>query len=439
MKASELTITLFALLPFTGCVLPSDDEDTGNQGTEGSGGSESSTMTPSTTAQPSTTGETTDSTGAESESSSGVETTSETTGDPPPTNCATASLLLGNPYYDGDIGGSNPEGQGMLEDPPLRSRHLAALPDDRLAIETQSEVWVAENGQMHRIAGMEDDPSDTRYEPNGACADVRVLIAAGVTGLPDGRIVVADTRGNGLIELRDPFGDCQGAAIAGNPDMTYDLDVPGPGTAAPGDVDGPGAIARFDGVERPVSDDDGNIYVIDTGNQAFKRIADDADRTVSTVFRYDDGLPMAMTVMNGTLYVTGTIGGGDDFVWAIDIEAGTREVLFQGGGLFDEIYRAELVTMFGLTNDGVDLLVASGQGYIFRLSTAAEPLGVVAGFGTVFDYPTDLDLTMPIPTAELPIRSYAIGQADLVRSGNDLLFTNNANGVGFHVWSIHCE
>jgi hypothetical protein len=79
------------------------------------------------------------------------------------------------------------------------------------------------------------------------------------------------------------------------------------------------------------------------------------------------------------------------------------------------------------------------EGYLFRLSTAAEPLGVVAGFGSIVDFPTDLDLTMPIPVGELPIHSYGINDASLLRLGDDILFTNVANGVGFHVWAVHCE
>jgi hypothetical protein len=439
MNANQLTVTLFALLPFTGCLVPDDEDDTGNQTSAGSesSGTAPSTSAPTTTAAESSGVGSVDSSGSESGGATSADSSGGETENPPPTNCVDATLLMGNPYFDGNLEGWNPDGQGMLDDPPLRSRHLAGLPDDRIAIETQFEVWGAEAGQLHRIAGMEDDPGDTRYSPNGACAEVRVLIAAGIAGLPDGRIVVADTRGNGLVELREPFGDCQGAVIAGNPDVTLDVDVGGTGTAAPGDVDGPGAMARFNGVERPVSDEDGNIYVIDTGNSKFKRIADDADRTVSTVFSYDDGLPMAMTAFGGTLYVSGTVAG-EDFIWAIDVAGGTREVLYQGGDLFEELDTGADSIFFGMTNDGVDLLLASGQGYIVRVSTAGAPLGIVAGFGPVIDYPTDLDLSMPIPVAELPIRSYAIGLADLVRAGNDLLFTNNANGVGFHVWSIHC-
>lgn len=440
MQTNRLFVTLFAVLPLAACVLPGDDEnDTGNQtGAESeSGATEPSTSAPSTTVDDSSSGGSADSSGSDS----GEETSADSSGgdtDDMPSSCVDATLFMGNPYFDGDLKGWNTEGQGVLEDPPLRSRHLAGLPDDRVAVETQFEVWGVEGGTMHRIAGMEIDPDDTRYEPNGACADVRFLKAAGIAGLPDGRLVVADTRGNGLVELRDPFGDCQAAAIAGNPSTTLDVDVPGTGSAEPGDIDGPGAMARFEGVERPVADEDGNVYVVDTVNHKIKKVADDADRTVSTLFDSGEALVMAMTAFDGTLYASGT-DVGDDFVWAIDTTTGEQTALVMGEFPYDELTGAGSATPYGLANDGVDLLIASSQGFILRMSTAGDPLGVVAGRGDVFDFPEDLDLTMPLALDQVPIRSYATAQADLVRSGSNFLFTGNANGVGFHVWSINCE
>lgn len=440
MGTNRLTVTLFALLPFAGCLVADDDEnDTGNQtGAESeSGGTGPSTSSPSTTVDDSSSGGSVDSSGSESGEATSADSTGDETGNTPST-CVDATLFMGNPYFDGDLGDWNPEGQGVLEDPPLRSRHLAGLPSDRVAVETQFEVWGVENGTMHRIAGMEDDPSDTRYEPNGACADVRFLKAAGIAGLPDGRLVVADTRGNGLVELRDPFGDCQASAIAGNPSTTLDVDVPGTGAAEPGDIDGPGAMARFEGVERPVSDEDGNVYVLDTVNHKIKKVADDADRTVTTLFDAGEALVMAMTAFDGTLYASGSTSS-DDFVWAIDTTSGEQTALVMGDFPYDELTGPGSATPYGLTNDGVDLLIASSQGFILRMSTAGDALGVVAGRGDVFDFPEDLDLTMPLPLDQVPIRSYATAQADLVRSGTNFLFTGNNAGVGFHVWSINCE
>ena len=95
-------------------------------------------------------------------------------------------------------------------------------------------------------------------------------------------------------------GDCMAAPIAGNGEFTEDsgiIDV-----ANPGDVDGPGASAVFYGPQRPTADEDGNVFVYDTGNFKIKRIAADADRTVTTLTQLDEGgTPLAMTAMKGEI------------------------------------------------------------------------------------------------------------------------------------------
>lgn len=434
MSVPKLAASLLFVFPTLACDLSgSDDGDSA-----GDAGTTSGSAAPTTSGEPAD-----DSTGSggsagsdDAVDDSGTSDDGATTGDPPASDCAEATLRLGNPYYDGDIGGWNPAGQGVLDDPPLRSRHLSAV-EGQLAIETQFEIWLADDTQVRRIAGDEGELEE-QYNPTGPCADVRLLVGSGIATLPNGNLVVVDTRGNGVIELSDPLGTCMAAPIAGNPDLTFDVDI-SDGPAASGDIDGPGAQARFSGVARPTADPEGNLYVVDLGNTKIKRIAGDADRTVSTLYdSAGDEVLLGFTVLDGLLYVTGT-NAIDDFVWSIDPETGTREVLFQGRGLFEELEASQQATMFGLTNDGVDLIVASNKGYVFRLSRMAEPLETIAGIGQIVDYPADLDLTMPIPTGELPIRSYAINDAGLLRMGDDLLFTGSDGGVGFHVWSIHCQ
>lgn len=440
MHVPKPTLTLLCVLPLLACDPPSSGDDapaadTGDDGggTETTGGSATATAT---AGDGSGTGDPDD--GPLDDTGDPADDDSGSTGgtDMPAADCSEATLLMGSPYFTGDLEGWNPAGQGLLAEPPLRSRHLAVVGDE-IAVETQFEVWLTEGDQVRRIAGDELELEE-QYRPSGACADVRLLIGAGIAALPNGNLVVADTRGNGVIELSDPQGSCTAAPIAGNPDMTLDVDVED-GAAAAGDVDGPGAQARFFGVERPLADTEGNVYVVDTGNNKLKRIAADADRTVSTIHEFVPGeKPWGLTMLDGMIYATGS-NGTQDVVWAIDPAAATGEILYAGRGLFAEIDSTQQAQLAALDNDGVDLLVGSTKGYVFRLSTSAEPLGVIAGYGMVTDYPADLDLTMPIATSELPIRSYANGDGSLVRRGNDILFANNANGVGFHVWSIHCE
>ena len=423
-------------LALPGCVLPGaeDGEEGGDSTPAGD-----STGAPTTGTDPSDSGGSsgveTGTDGADS-SGDGVDSTGDE--DPTPAVCSDATLLAGNPYFNGELEGWNPAGQPLLADPPLRMRHLADV-GGRLAIETQTEVWLADGADVRRLAGDELE-QEVQYQPFGPCADVRVMIGNGIAGLPNGDLVLADTRGNGLIELRDPMGTCTAAPIAGNPEATLEIDLTDD-AAAIGDIDGPGADARFYGVQRPVADADGNIYVIDAGNTKVKRVANDAGRTVSTVF--DDGGPeeyfvLAMTAMDGMVYVTGQ-NAVDDMIWAVDPTApGGEQILFQGRGLFEEIDSSQQATLFAAANDGVDLLLASNKGYIFRVSTAGDALGAVAGIGSIVDFP-DIDVSAPVPLDELPLRSYGVGEADLLRLGTNFVFTGNAGGVGFHLWSVNCE
>ena len=231
-------------------------------------------------------------------------------------------------------------------------------------------------------------------------------------------------------------GDCMAAPIAGNGEFTEDsgiIDV-----ANPGDVDGPGASAVFYGPQRPTADEDGNVFVYDTGNFKIKRIAADADRTVTTLTQLDEGgTPLAMTAMNGMLYVIGASGTGD-FIWAIDATTpGPSDVIYEGNDLFEELPDPTQALLVAAANHGVHLLLGSYKGYIFRVTTDGQSLGALAGMGQVTGVPDDLDVAMPIPAAELPLRLVSSNEADLVRVGNDLLLTA-ADGSAHHVWRIRC-
>lgn len=435
-----LCISTALTVALPGCVLPGTDDDSAGDGDDAPSESSGAPTTVDPDSSDSDSGGSSGAdTGTDDADSSGGSVDSSDGDDPTPAVCSDATLLAGNPYFSGDLEGWNPAGQPLLADPPLRMRHLADA-GGHLAIETQSEVWLADGADVRRLAGDELE-QDMQYQPLGPCADVRLIVGNGVAGLPNGDIVIADTRGNGLIELRDPLGTCTAAPIAGNPEVTLDVDL-NDDAAAKGDIDGPGVDARFYGVQRPTADVDGNIYVVDAGNAKIKRVANDAERTVSTVFDYggpEENFVLAMTSMDGTLYVTGQ-NAVDDLIWAVDpANPGSEQVLFQGRGLFEEIDSSQQMTLFAAANDGVDLLLASNKGYIFRVSATGEPLGVVAGMGSIVDYPADLDLSAPVALDQLPLRSYGVNEADLLHLGTDFVFTGNAGGIGFHLWSVNCE
>lgn len=428
------------LVQSLGCVLAEDDPD-GNTPTTNADASTTGADSGDSTSPGDSTAVPTSTTSAD-ESSDGADTSSEDTnttdtGEPGLGTCVDGINFAGNPAYTGDFENPMPDGQPLLSDPPLQSYHLSAI-GDVVAVQTQLEVWLADPGagSMRRVAG--NQAQDDDFVPATACDDLRPLLLQGITTRPNGNIVVADTLGNALIELDDPMGDCTAAIIAGNstPIHAYEIED---GAAFHGDVDGPGAQAQFFGVSTPYAVGD-DLYVIDVGNKKIKRIAGDTERTVTTVHDYSGDFETrlkALTAIDGTLYATG-LAEQDDLLWGIDLATDTHEVVYQGRGLFEEIGDSSIVNMYGLDNDGQDLLVASAGGYIFRLSTDGEPLGVIAGYGVLTHYPTDLDTSMPVPVAELPIRSNNTVEASLLRIGSNLYFTGNGQGVGFHIWEIHC-
>jgi hypothetical protein len=428
MRTMHLATGLFLLgAVLTGCTKSDSDDDpadptssgTGGDGATGSGGA-----------------------GGGGAGSGGNPTASGgggSGGGSPLTACTTTKLLMGNPYFTGDLEGWNPDGQPLLADPPLRNRHIA-VHGDTVFVETQYEVWMTEGANVKRVAGDEFDPV-YRYDPEGDCADVRFITASGVTTLPNGNVVVTDSIGNGIVELSGLPGACTAKAIAGNAVAIEDVDIDDD-VADPGDVDGPGASAKTYGPELPVSDEDGNIYFIDGGNSKIKKIANDAARTVTTLHDFasvDEASPLAMTAFGGKLYVVG-VKAVSDFLWAIGTDApGQFEEVFDEVGTFEELGTSTQATMNGLTHDGEALIVDSSKGYIFRLSTSGEQLATLAGVGQLADFPPDLDFTAGVPANETPIKAISTIVGSVARRGNSILYAGTAAGVGFHVLDIACE
>ena len=421
----------------TGCLIKDDNNDDGKSSTgseaSGSGGNGATGSGAST--------------GTKGAGSSGASMSSGSSGEGGGGlgSCDTATLFAGDPFYDADdLSGWNPAGQPTIGDPPLRYRHLAAA-DGHVYIDTQLELWFTEGSNVKRAAGDETEP-DEQYKPSGPCSEVRFLIMNGIATLPNGHVIVSDTRGNGIVEITDPTSaSCTATPIAGNMETTFDTDIDGSvGAADAGDTDGPGATAKFYGVSRPTTDADGNIYVIDQGNSKIKKIANDAAHTVSTLYDYSDAderLPMSMTAMNGKLYVSGaTIV--KDFLWSFDTAApGDPDVLYFEIGHFAEIDSSTEAIIYALDNDGTNLIGSSNKGYVFRISPTGAELGVIAGMGQIVDFPdsTELDVSQPIPTASLPIKGYGVNEGGILRSGKDVYTIGvGANGLGYHMFDISC-
>jgi hypothetical protein len=353
--------------------------------------------------------------------------------------CTDATLFSGNPYFTGDLKGWNPAGQEKLADPPLRGENIAVA-GQTVFYNSDSEIWRTDGTKVVRLAGDDNEP-DTQYNPSGACAAVRVINAKGMTTLPNGNVIVSDLRGGGFIELQNPTGNCNAAPYAGNQVKTLDTDISGD-VANEGDVDGPGATAKFRGITLPVSDAQGNLYFDDNGNSKIKKIANDAAHTVSTLYKYGPAdpqpLPLALVTLNGKLYVAGgTIIS--DFLWEIDTQSGTQKTVFTGkGDRYPELDPAQTATIVAIATDGQSLFVGSDKGYIWKIGTDGKYLATIAGKGQIVDFPAGLDLTKPIAVNQLPLKAIGVNAGSMVRMGNDLLWAGR-NGVGYHVWSVHCQ
>ncbi len=355
-------------------------------------------------------------------------------------SCSTGILFEGNPHYDTDdkYGGWNPAGQGRFEDPPIRTLGIATV-GTSVYFDTNFEVWTLKGEDVVRIAGDEDVVGE--YQPSGACADVRLINTQGMATLPNGNVAIADLVGGGIIELSDPSGDCTASPIAGNQTALAESDID-EDTGDQGDVEGDGVDSKFYGVRLLASDEEGNLYADDSGNGKIKKIAGDAKRTVTTLYDYPGAEQpnlLGMTAFGGKVYVAvATVA--NDILWAIDAKTGAKMDLYKGRAIFDELDSAQTANLSALTNDGEAVIGVSSKGYIWRISTSGQVAPALAGKGNVVDYPEDIDLTKPVPAAELPLKGNAINRSALAMFGKHILWGGRgAVGLGFHVLDITCE
>jgi hypothetical protein len=185
---------------------------------------------------------------------------------------------------------------------------------------------IAPDGSVTTVAG--DGHAGTGEGPHG-----RLRGPVGVAAGPGGRVFVADTYNDRIVEVRD------GAihVVAGG--------------AGPGLIDGDPHIARFDTPAGLVALPDGSLVIADTGNDVLRRIAPGG--TVSTLASYDPT-------------------GGADLLWRP-----VGVVAASGGRLYVTDSRARVVEMAA---DGPRRVLAGGMpGYAAGLGTSAlfrEPAGI---------------------------------------------------------------
>ena len=254
---------------------------------------------------------------------------------------------------------------GAVDGPAASSRF-----DDPfgVALDTQGKVYVADAGDSNRIRTI---------APDGAVA----TFAGGKEGFADGKgpaaafhtpsalafdhegnLYVADTGNHAIRKITK---DGTVSTLAGN--------------GAPGELDGIGRAAGFNGPVGLAVDDAGIVYVADTYNDRIRRIGRDGNVTTiagSGKPGYADGTgalasfdtPSAIAVTtNGTLYVADT---GNNAVRRIDVDGTVTTIAAPAEGERRPALRRPVG--LALTRDGYLYIAANSGGRILQLTPDGE-------------------------------------------------------------------
>jgi hypothetical protein len=359
-------------------------------------------------------------------------------------SCSTGTLYAGNPTYGGAPTDRPATGTSIHADPPFQWQNLVFVGSE-LYSRDDGELWgvdtSAQSPVEKRLVGL--NTSAYAYAP-GACASARLARIEGIAALADGSLLVSDVLGNGVVHITSPLGACNVEIIAGNttPNMDIDLNLPLPND---GDLDGPGATAKFDSPGALVTDEAGNAYVYDKGNRKIKKIAADAQHTVTTLAKLDPNGPYGITNMTRigkTIYAVGT-NVSDSFILAFDTTSGMQTTIVQGrGDKFPPLDSVESATVAGITTDGQGLIV-SGKGYVWYVTTNGD-VHLLAGTGIHPDFPDmgyDPTMAQPAMMLELPpsANGSLIGSSDYIAYNKGAIyFRGHQQGTAAFVERIAC-
>lgn len=361
--------------------------------------------------------------------------------------CGTARLIAGNPIssVDEDPTAWTPTGFPALGEPPLRVFNLAGR-GNTVLVNTQEALWrldrSAADPTFVRVFG-EDTGGIGAFQPAGACVDGRTFLAHGLAWLPDGRLVTADDYANSVLELSDPLSpSCTVQSIAGTAVALDSTDLDSSNAYQPGDVNGPGADARFAGVGDPIADASGNLYVWDHGNGKVKRIASDGARTVSTVWTLTTDANIdnvnSMAVRAGSLYV-----GGSRFsttrILRVDLTTGVATPFFN-----DDAFTARPQQGLAPANslpiamvvDGEDLIVLAYGGFVYRVHADGTATHI-AGAGWNNSDLTPSDYAGALDAFEVPLKFLSmVSGASLHYAEGHLLVPTFDRAGG--IWDFAC-
>lgn len=374
--------------------------------------------------------------------------------------CTQGTLYAGDPVYTGDPNLRPTSGTGIKTDPPLVWQTLV-ISGTHLYTRQESEVWSVDMSAASpvetKVAGT--IPSGSTYDFNaGPCSSANFTQLRGLGAMSDGSIVAADYFANSIVKIANPDNPstCTVSVIAGTAGPLTGVDPSSSSTLPPpGNANGKGSAASFNGPQALTVDPSGNIFVVDhqVSNNAtiVRRI--DATGFASTLVTLgtDPGAPMSITnftQIGGTLYAAAQDDTNSSYVIAIDIQNPSVKTILGGdSNKFPPVSSGRDPAVDGITTDGKNLIVA-GDGYVWYLTLAGQLTQIAGGTENSIDFFTtgyDPKAAHPAMQLELPI---AIGSADengtgsfnhIVYSNGALYYRGFADGSSAFVEKIACQ
>lgn len=299
-------------------------------------------------------------------------------------SCSTATLWAGNPTYDAVDPSVRPaDGTGILADPPFQWGSLSFV-GARLYTRDTGEIWYVDTSAAapveKKLVGS-NQGADVSLK-FGACSSALLGAIQGIVALKDGSLVAPDAFANDVVHIKNPTDPttCTVESWAGTKDDTMFS-----GTNYPniGDVDGPIGTSRIGYPTAIATDGNDIVYFYDGQARKFKKIANDAVHTVSTIGAMPDSLDVCygMTSIGASIYALGYGSNGVTNIYKI---VGTTITKVTGGdGAFWGV-GAGAAQLGGITTDGTNLIVA-GKGYMWLVKLADGSKTVIAGSGEIVD------------------------------------------------------
>lgn len=362
------------------------------------------------------------------------------------TSCTTATLFAGNPLYDGQPSDRPTDGTGILADPPFQWGNLTFDAAGKfLYTRDTGEVWytdtTAANPVEKRLFGK--NPSGTTHIDIkfGACSTALAGAINGMEVLQDGSLVMVDAFANDVIHVKDPQGaGCTVESWAGtNADVGFDdTDYPNLG-----DMDGVVGTSKIGYPTAITSDGAGTVYFYDGYNQKIKKIANDANHTVTTIGKQpnNEDIVYGMVHIGTTIY---WIGYDSNNTVVYKMADGHTMTKVAGGGpdQWDGLGN-QGPQLGGITTDGKNLIVA-GKGIMWLVDVTSGKITRIAGSGDYIDIPADAKNPTTADKVTLKPRNSAseaaVGSPDYLGfKAGAVYYRGQGQGTAAYVEKIQCQ